>query len=45
MTNNPLNLDRHDDTEQGPIPTGGLVPLLKKRAGGREIYGLQAYEE
>lgn len=24
---------------------GDLLPLLKKRAGGREIAGLRAYEE
>ena len=24
---------------------GDLLPLLKKRAGGREIAGLKAYEE
>lgn len=24
---------------------GDLLPLLKKRAGGREIVGLKAYEE
>jgi len=41
----PLELGWRDRTEKELALMADLVPLLKKRAGGRDISGLQAYEE
>ncbi|WP_323002022.1 type I restriction endonuclease subunit R [Denitromonas sp.] len=41
----PLALGWKARTQQELALMGDLVPLLKKRAGGREISGLQAYED
>jgi type I restriction enzyme R subunit len=41
----PLNLGWKARTQKELALMGDLVPLLKKRAGGREISGLKAYEE
>ena len=41
----PLNLSWKARTQKELALMGDLLPLLKKRAGGREIAGLKAYEE
>jgi len=41
----PLDLGWRDRAEKELALMADLVPLLKKRAGGREISGLKAYEE
>ncbi|HEY2390223.1 MAG TPA: type I restriction endonuclease subunit R [Candidatus Angelobacter sp.] len=41
----PLQLGWRDRTREELALMGKLVPLLKKRAGGREISGLSAYEQ
>jgi type I restriction enzyme R subunit len=41
----PLNLGWRARTEKELALMAELVPLLKKRAGGRDISGLKAYEE
>lgn len=41
----PLNLGWKARTQKELALMGDLVPLLKKRTGGREISGLKAYEE
>jgi len=41
----PLNLGWRARTERELALMADLVPLLKKRAGGRDISGLDAYEE
>jgi type I restriction enzyme R subunit len=41
----PLELGWKARTQKELALMGDLVPLLKKRAGGREITGLKAYEE
>lgn len=41
----PLDLGWRDRAEKELALMSDLVPLLKKRAGGRDIAGLQAYEE
>jgi type I restriction enzyme, R subunit len=41
----PLNLSWKARTQKELDLMGDLLPLLKKRAGGREIAGLKAYEE
>jgi type I restriction enzyme R subunit len=41
----PLDLDWKTRTEKELALMADLVPLLKRRASGREISGLQAYEE
>ncbi|CAG0989275.1 Type-1 restriction enzyme R protein [Phycisphaerales bacterium] len=41
----PLNLGWKARTEKELALMEGLVPLLKKRAGGRDISGLSAYEQ
>ncbi len=41
----PLELGWRDRTEKELALMADLVPLLKRRAGGRDISGLQAYEE
>jgi type I restriction enzyme R subunit len=40
----PLELGWRARTQKELALMGDLVPLLKKRAGGREISGLNAYE-
>ncbi len=40
-----LELGWRARTEKELALMADLVPLLKKRAGGREISGLKAYEE
>jgi len=41
----PLQLGWRDRTRKELALMGDLVPVLKKRAGGREISGLNAYEQ
>ena len=41
----PLDLGWRDRREKELALMADLVPLLKKRAGGREISGLKAYEQ
>ncbi len=41
----PLDLGWRDRTDKELALMADLVPLLKKRAGGRDISGLKAYEE
>lgn len=41
----PLELGWRDRTEKELALMADLVPLLKRRAGGRDISGLKAYEE
>jgi len=41
----PLDLCWQLRTQKELALMADLVPLLKKRAGGREIAGLKAYEE
>ena len=41
----PLDLGWRARTEKELALMADLVPLLKKRAGGRDILGLKAYEE
>jgi type I restriction enzyme R subunit len=41
----PLDLGWRARTQKELALMADLVPLLKKRAGGREISGLKAYEE
>ena len=41
----PLDLGWKARTQKELALMADLVPLLKKRAGGRDISGLQAYEE
>jgi type I restriction enzyme R subunit len=41
----PLELGWRARTEKELALMADLVPLLKKRAGGRDISGLKAYEE
>ncbi len=41
----PLDLGWHDRTQKELALMADLVPLLKKRANGRDISGLKAYEE
>jgi len=41
----PLDLGWRERTQKELALMGDLLPLLKKRAGGREIAGLKAYEE
>ncbi len=41
----PLELGWRDRTEKEQALMVDLVPLLKRRGGGREISGLTAYEE
>ncbi|MCE9554401.1 MAG: hypothetical protein K8T91_13620 [Planctomycetes bacterium] len=41
----PLDLGWRDRTEKELALMSDLLPLLKKRAGGRDIAGLKAYEE
>jgi type I restriction enzyme, R subunit len=41
----PLDLGWRDRTEKELALMADLVPLLKRRAGGRDISGLKAYEE
>jgi type I restriction enzyme R subunit len=40
-----LDRGRSARTQKELALMGDLLPLLKKRAGGREIAGLKAYEE
>ncbi len=45
-----LRCRTHDNRAKYPTPDGlrrtaSMVPLLKKRAAGRDISGLKAYEE
>ncbi len=40
-----LDLGWKARTQKEPALMTGLVPLLKKRAPGRDISGLRAYEE
>lgn len=41
----PLELGWRDRTEKELALMADLVPLLKRRTGGRDISGLKAYEE
>ncbi len=41
----PLELGWKARTQQELALMADLVPMLKKRAGGRDISGLQAYED
>ena len=41
----PLDLNWKARTQKELALMDDLVPLLKKRAGGREISGLSAYEQ
>ena len=41
----PLDLGWRVRTEKELALMADLVPLLKRRAGGRDISGLKAYEE